>query len=137
MSSSLPQDVAEKVKERLKPLGYTCSLVEEHNAINVVCSPEPMQVQEIFNRDKINKIEVFLPKGENLANIGLWFQRGFRMKPEEISKVVAEWFHGDQHISESHFIEAEFRDGARESVPAIVTDIIRERRKPLVLPHQL
>lgn len=129
------EQVSEKIKARMLPFGYVCSLREDADAMTVHCTPKP----ETFNRDRLNSLEIFLPKSEDTVNIAILSSRGYRMNPVQVEKIIAEWTK-PQHvfIGESHYIEAEFSgSGARDSATAVVTDIIRERRKPIVLPREI
>lgn len=123
---------AEKVKSRLEPFGYACLISEDPDVIEVSCSPKP----EAFNRDKINRMEFLFPKRENLVNIEIIAPLEYAIRPDEINRIVQAWFKGQTHNYEAHLVGVEFRDHARESAHAIAADIIRERRKPLVLPRR-
>lgn len=120
---------AEKVKNRLEPFGYTCLISEDPDVIEVSCSPKP----EALNRDKINRMVFLFPKRENLVNIEILTPLEYAIRPDEINRIVQAWFKGQTHSYESHLVGVEFRDHAREYAHAIAADIIRERRKLLVL----
>jgi|YelNatPaOPRAMG01_1025707.scaffolds.fasta_scaffold46241_4 hypothetical protein len=122
----------ENVKKRLEPFGYTCVTSEDADAIELRCSAEV----EAFDRDKISRIDIYFPKREDLVNIEIYTPLSFAPDPEQIHKITA--FGGGRNITvyDGYFVGVEFRDGARKSAPAIMADIIRERRKPLVLPRR-
>ena len=121
----------EKVKSRLEPFGYSCALTEDADVIELRCSAKP----GVFDRDKISRIDIYFPKREDLVNIEIHTPLEYAPDPSEIAKIVTSW-NGRPLTYEGYMVGAEFRNGARKSAPAIVADIIRERRKPLVLPRR-
>jgi len=122
----------ENVKKRLEPLGYTCVTTEDADVVELKCSAEV----EAFERDKISRIDIYFPKREDLVNIEIFTPLSYAPDPKEIRKIVASWGGGNIMLYDGYFVGVEFRDGARTSAPAIMADIIRERRKPLVLPRR-
>jgi hypothetical protein len=123
----------ENVKKRLEPFGYTCVTSEDADVIELRCSSAK---PGIFDRDKISRIDIYFPKREDLVNIEILTPLSFAPDPKEIHKIVASWGGGNIIVYDGYFVGVEFRDGARKSAPAIMADIIRERRKPLVLPQR-
>jgi len=118
----------DRVKNRLEPFGYVCVMSEEKDLIILRCSPNP----KTYDRDRINRIDVFFPKREDLVNIEILTPKDYPISTHTIKKTVQEWV-GSPHIYESRLVGFEFRNGARKFAPAIIADIIRERRKPLVM----
>lgn len=119
----------DKVKERLAPFGYACSIIEDASTVTLSCSPN----DETLEKDKIGGIDFVFPKNEDLVNMRILFPLNFSMSPQEIEKIVREWSPDNVYIAEFHTIEVEFGDNARKFAPAVASSVIRERRRPLVI----
>jgi hypothetical protein len=119
-----------KAVKQLEFYGYKCNIKEELDLFLAACSPTPAS----FEKDKINKIEVLLPKKENLVNISIITE-----EPLDIKK-IDEWLRPrifdvklGPHFAENRYYEMEF--GARNaySIAAPLTaTIIKIRRKILL-----
>ena len=124
------ENVAErKIREtvaELEKLGYTCRIKEENDMFLASCAPSKF---EIFYKDRINKIEVVLPKNENLVNISV-----ISKEPLDLSK-VNEWIEKSPLFGRTIFVESKYYEveskgkNAYSIAPDLAKFIINIQRK--------
>jgi len=106
---------AEGFVKELKKLGYTCTIKEKAEDVEVFCKPETF---DILRKDKIHTIEVLLPKKEPLFNLLITTENDLkREKIEEWLKPRIFGIRVGPHIAERK--EYEIEVGARNAYSVV------------------
>ena len=124
------ENVAErKIREtvaELEKLGYTCRIKEGIDEFLASCYPSKF---EVFDKDRIHKIEVILPKTENLVNVSIVSKESL-----DLSK-VNEWIEKSPLFGRTIFVESKYYEieskgkNAYSIAPDLAKFIINIQRK--------
>jgi hypothetical protein len=125
------EESIKKVSEELNKYGYRCEIKEETDGFFATCFPSV----QTYDKDKINRIEVLIPKGERLVNISV-----VTKEPLYIGR-IGEWLRprafGSRRgplYGESKYYEIEIdATNAYSLAPSLATNIVKVRRNEPLL----